>query len=733
MLSLFGQKCPACGKDIPGNASFCPDCGSATTRGNVTCGKCGAQNRADARFCHQCGEQLSRNVPPTVGGNQWRRGPNDFVTRVEIGDLKGFFARDLIVEPGTHAMLVADGQNVGVVGPGPYTMQTLADRIPILNTLIGGGKSMSALLADTSDVRLDFNVAELRTKDPLKIAVKCSVVLQLESQVLFIVNVMKDQRSYPLPALRDYLFDEVRDAAQEFISGRGAEELSSNLALKQQLEMQMEAHLRRTLERTGLRLVQVQTTDYLMERFDKIRNIQEEYFLQITEEAAQNQGRKRLFDVIKEKWLQELAEETAKVEVFEQRAAVWERMRQAVMSDRMSQIHGEDEFAAFMQEQDKQKLIRAEEWDALKREFSEKRADQDSLRAFMVAKLEMERDYELKQRELSLRNDLTTADIEFELQVERKRLQGRIDLESQRWEADNKRRIAEADSVREQARLAEIAERQKQIENSQAAAAVRLTQAKTQADIGAIEREQDRLDMELGMLGLERMKAIHRADDLRAQETELARRRAELEMDLQRQRAQMDIELQKMRELHEQEIKRLQTLGQLGSDALIAAAGPEQARLLAELKLTEALKGMTEEQILARAAEKSPEVAQAFVEKFRAMAAAQQPKQFQELYERMLAEQKAMAQSSAESHDRNAERMQTMFVKAMETQRDTATAFARGGNQPPMIITSGGGLPSVVMPGTAGAVSGQVVICQKCHTPAPVGTKHCTNCGAAFF
>jgi hypothetical protein len=592
---------------------------------------------------------------------------------------------------------------------------------------------MSALLADTSDVRLDFNVAELRTKDPLKIAVKCSVVLQLESQVLFIVNVMKDQRSYPLPALRDYLFDEVRDAAQEFIGGRGAGELSSNLSLKRELEMGMESHLGRTLGSTGLRLVQVRTADYLMERFDKIRNIHEEYFLQVTEQDAQNQGRKRLLDVINEKWLLELAEETTKVDIFEQRAAVWERMRRAVSSDAMSQIRGEGEFAAFMQEQDQQKLIRAEEWEALKRAYAEKRADQDSLRLYMVAKLDMERAYDLKQRELGLRNDLTTADIEFELQVERKRLQGRLDLDALRWESDARLKKAQDDLERQRRIIQEMDEREKALLAAKNAAEVALTEAQTGAQRAALEREQDRLDGEMGTMLLERMKAIRFADELRRQEMDLARRRAELEMDLQRQRAQADLEIQKMRELHEQEIKRLQTLGQLGSDALIAAAGPEQARLLADLKQTEALRGMTEEQILARAAEKSPEVAQAFVEKFRAMAAAQQPKQFQELYERMLAEQKAMAQSSAESHDRNAERMQTMFVKAMETQRDTATAFARGGNQPPMIITSGGGLPSVVMPGTAGAVSGQVVICQKCHTPAPVGTKHCTNCGAAFF
>ena len=40
-----------------------------------------------------------------------------------------------------------------------------------------------------------------------------------------------------------------------------------------------------------------------------------------------------------------------------------------------------------------------------------------------------------------------------------------------------------------------------------------LRDARTQAEIEAIEREQDRLDLELGMQALERMKAIRRKDE----------------------------------------------------------------------------------------------------------------------------------------------------------------------------------------------------------------------------
>jgi ribosomal protein L40E len=733
MFNLFSQKCSNCGKDVPGGASFCPYCGTLVKGGKVKCGNCGAENAGDATFCRQCGQKLAMNVPPTLVDNHWKRGGDDFATRLEVSDLRGFFAKDLIIEPGTRAMLIADGQNIGVVGPGRYTLQTLLDRIPILSTLIGTTKTMTAILADTGDVDLDFALTNLFTKDPLKIAVKCKTVVQLSNPVLFMTNLMKDQRAFPLRAIRDYLFDEVLDAAQEFVGQRGVDELSRNLALKQQMEVEMEAHLNRTLERTGLHLVQVRTLDYALERFDKVRQIREEYFLQISEEEAKNQNRRRLLDALKESWVQDLAEDTAKTEIYEQRAAVWERMRRAVMSDRMGEVKTEEEFTVFLQDVDKRKLIRAEEWENLKRDIAERRQDHDKLRGFLAAKADIEHEYGLKQAQLNLQSGLTRAQIDFELETERKRLEGRLNLDTLRWEAEIKRQQAEAEFRREQAGLDAIAARERAIEEAKAANAQRLGHAQTDAEIRALERDQDRLDGELGILLLEKMKTVKRVDERERMLMAVEQQKAQLELQLRAEQARAEIELQKARELHAQEIKRLETYALMSTESLIAATGVEQGKLLAELKRTEILKGMTEEQILAMAAEKSPQIAQAFVEKFRAMASPEQQKQLQEMYDRMLAEQKESVKSLREIQEENARRLQAMFEKALETQRETATAFARTSGQPPIVVTSGGGQPTVLSPGGLPTSSGQVMVCKRCHVPSPVGTKFCQNCGEAFF
>ncbi len=73
----------------------------------------------------------------------------------------------------------------------------------------------------------------------------------------------------------------------------------------------------------------------------------------------------------------------------------------------------------------------------------------------------------------------------------------------------------------------------------------------------------------------------------------------------------------------------LQQLSQMSAELLISVPETEQAQILASLKETETLAGMTEEQILERAAENSPEVTRAFLEKLRTLLAEQRTEMYQ--------------------------------------------------------------------------------------------------------
>lgn len=708
-----------CSRELPAGSNFCPYCGTAQPAGKQFCPNCDALVAADANFCPHCRHQLREpEAGPTIEGRRWAKSPDDFAVRVEVDDVPGLFRKDLVVEPGTRALLLEDGKNMaGELGPGKYTLQSAG---------LTSAKTATAILVDSGDTDLEFTIPDLFTTDPMRITVDCRLVAGVDNAVMFLTNLMKGERIFSLGRLRQYLFDEIQNAASEAVGRHSVQELSSNLALKEELATDIEAHLNRTFRRMGLRFDRVRALNFRHERWDEVREAQEDLFLQISAEDAVAEGRKRLADALHEKELQEIAEETREVERYEKRAQTWARMRRAVNSDRMDEVQTEEDFASFMREIDKQRVIEENELEELQREFAERKEDHTLARAHLLAKAELEREYELKMAELTQQRDLSREQLEFEQEQARMRLEGELAIEEKRQAFELRRQREEAAFRREQA----ATDRQE-----------RLDEALTDAEIEDLERQQDEKDLEMGLRALREMKATRREDEEARMRMQWDDDRRRLEAELAAEERRLKMELKQRREDHAHELNRLEAMAQMSTEALIAASGAEQGRLLVELQKTESLKGMSEEQILALAAENSPEVAKAFQEKFRAMPAEFQQQlqaQMKETYEARIADKDAAAERQERQQEEIAQKLQEMFNKALEEQRKTAEALAQGKGESdsPTVIFGPGGEPAVMGAGatTTKSEGGErVAVCRNCGEESPVGTRYCQNCGEAFY
>ena len=133
--------------------------------------------------------------------------------------------------------------------------------------------------------------------------------------------------------------------------------------------------------------------------------------------------------------------------------------------------------------------------------------------------------------------------------------------------------------------------------------------------------------------------------------------------------------------------------------------------MLAELARTDALKSLSPEQILAIAADKSPELGGALAEM-----AGRDNEQAKAMYERLISEQKESTDELRQNQREMTQTMQDMFNKALETQAQVASAFAHGGGQAQTNAPSGSG-------------NQRVVVCRRCLQESPTATKFCPNCG----
>ena len=793
MVNLFGskQQCVDCGKTIERDARFCPHCGKPQAGGKVKCGHCGKEVPAIARFCPYCRTEMATAQMPNLGDNRWRRGAEDFAIHVVVDDVRGFFSRDLMVEPGTQAILLADGANLGVVGPGKYTLDDLIERGEVFLRLRSAHR-MEAILVDTADTELEFVINDLLTSDPLKIKAAVAVAVIVENPMRFFQTLMRGQRSYTQKQLREYLYGEVEDAAREWVGRYAIKDLSTNFRLKQDLEQDIEMHLQQTGQRNGLRFVRVRALDLAHPYLDRVTGAQAEAFIAHEEAQAQFAAerlrlerervargmateaeitakedalakRKSLFTIYNEEEIQKLTELERRVEQAEGRAQLMGRMRESILSEKMDELRGEEALEQFLREQDKRQLLREKDWQELQQAIREGQEDHQLQRAHLLAKLSLEQQYELRQIEWLQRTDIEEAQLEHELKQARRELEGRQALELQRWEFELMKREREAEFTRQQRKVEEMDRRERELQDTVTRLDIEMRKARTQADIAALQREQDKADFELGALALERMKEIRRRDEMERNlhqleveqkrlEMELRAEAQRLEMRLKAERQQQEFELQRQKQTQAYEIERIRTLSQASAEVVLSLAGPEQARIIADLKQTEALKGMSDSQVESLMASRSPHFAKALEERWKAIEAGKATDAQKELYERMLQQQAEVdrrveqaLRDALQQQAQSATREQQTAFEAMRSVQQTAEAFARntGQQQPVVVVTPGMGGPVVMPMGSAanGAAHGaasaggaaRVQVCPRCHLDSPAGTRFCQNCGHDFF
>jgi len=725
---------------------------------NPICPRCQEENRPGARYCRQCGAALG--VPPATGGasqprieeKRWRRRPGEIAARVEASDLPGRLTKELIVEEGSNAIILEDGQSIPLQGPGRYPMQSLADRLRHW----GQGREMTAILVESGEIHLSFQLPDLWSRDPLRLAGRCEVAVQITNTAQFVLNVLKGRPIYSETELRAFLYPEVFHAAQVYVGEMSVAQLEGSLADRPEfLGIDLQERLRQALSQSGLAFRRVRLFDLFHSGYDALRQQQEQFFLGPQQVA----NRKRLFDLRTDEEIQKIAEEEAEVAQYELRAAVWQRMRQAVLEDRINRTTSDEEWEKFIAQIDRRKLLREDELKQLRESLAWQGEDRRKERAHTAAMADLFAEYELRGARLTEEHRYDQERKRTELDLARQETFGRLELRRRQVEMELDLQAFQAESRRQQQHLDDILTREKALQSAQDAAQGRIQSARTDAEIEAIEREQDRLDAEMGILLLEKMKQVRRRDEeegLRIQrEHAFAVRKSDLDAEERRLEMQLRTEADAHRRQLERdaqsqrfELDRMGQMAQMSVEALIAVSGPEQAEFLGELKRTEILKGFSEEQILALAVEKNPQVVEAFKAKYQAAsegklsaAEAEKWKALAEMASQHEAEVRRQTDALLDRQERQnrdaAERQERTASEAMRTASDIAKAFAqKPDGSPTVVFPPGGGGGYSVGGGATGpgvsAMGDRVQVCPDCRVESAVGEKFCANCGHQF-
>ncbi len=731
--------------------------------------------------------------------HRWARQPEDFATHVKVKDVKRFFKSQLIVMPGTNAIFIEGGMTRGELPPGEYVMDSISQRFKGLVGLQAKDR-VDVILTDISPVDISVPIENLKVADGTRIGLTVRLTVQMmdSRSVSFFNTVMKGREHYSITELSNYFYGDVRDGAQQWLQTRDMKDLVSDLRTKEALQMHLEDHLEGPLGDAGLEIVRVRTVDFNTEAYDAKQRVKEKYYFQLSETEEKQGHRRKLQELIHENnnldqidRLEVIRVEQQKVDELEARNDVRAKARAAILAGKMDEVRSQQDFDNFMNTIDHENKLKQRERDALYAEWAaadkQTQTDEDDkerARQHAAALLELERDYERREAELKNRTNFSEEELKSQLRIERTRMEGDQELKNKQWEWERQRRQQEDEDTRRRREYEDAERRRKQqeeeerrmrlaeLDEREAQVRQRMKDLERKSDLSHKASEfdedhrQEKAELGLAMDALRQMKEKRIAEERARLELEKERAQYKFEQEMTRDKAgwekdKFKLEQQAASEQAERqyELNRIEKMGNLGADQLIAMSPGLQAELLKDLKATEALKGMSAEQILAMSAENSAEIAKAFQEKFKAAAAGSPDTSpvVQEMYERMLREQKQHAGEMQNQMQQNQRDIRTVSEdarretlgamggttdKALDNARDISIAQSRygaegGNNASSVIITGSGGNPVQTVNTGSGQVnssgggtsSSGVLRCGNCQREISNDVNYCPFCG----
>lgn len=495
---------------------------------------------------------------------------------------RGWLTNSIVIEPGTRACAMVDGRFLGEIPAGEFTFHDFRDKLQFWR------KGQATVLLTRSDVvRLPVNCDGFVSADEVPIDMRVDVGVQIEDPVLFMKNLMGPRKEYPVQELAERLTPAVKQEAWVATARLNVDELRGP-AIATKVAQQVVDAIAPTFRRYGLKVFSVEGMLVRPTGMEKHWEKVKENNVELAGERLTN---KRMAD---------------DVGILTERIGLREQLRDIALSDTFDKVKSREELEQFLHGVNKDRVIRKEEMDQILEGFEERKDDREALRRHIVAVLDINREQEIDQLRAQVGHALAMANKKNELEL----AEATNSVENLQWRTEVAREIELAEKQRE--------ERKKDL----AAKWDRIRETQRQRQDGSWEKllheqREETIRTELAVKESERKRRVglieaEAAAAIEAQKIIAERQRREFELEMggresdaqfdrlkrvqdmnfegHARQAQLDAELKAQAETrtNSHELDRLRTMGSLSAEALIAASGTDNARVLAELKIQEA-------------------------------------------------------------------------------------------------------------------------------------------------
>ena len=558
-----------------------------------------------------------------VQDHRWQVTPDDFAVRIDLLDAPGFFKDSVVVEAGTRALVIDDGQYQGEIPPGEHTMQSFIEKLKFWKR-----KQATIVLTRLEDQIVEIVVLQVRTAENLLVDITTRLVVKIDDVEDFFNNMMGAYPDISMEQMKGFIEPILNQAIWEAVRNHSIEELKG-AAASQAITDGISEQLKLRLLRYGINFVDVQLVTIYHEAYDEQQEKQAGVWLKSRDDEIVSEDKLREIKAGERTNELEILAKNVKVEYYDQSTGVGEKKVEAMVrrvevrdnlakvynSDKMNKVNTKEDLAKLMAEVDKNELLRQEENDVMLAEYDQRKENREDARDHLLKLLglnraeevaaldraiehakkieELDHLIELAERTSTQRNQAWAAHVKEERQNARDNY-AKTTEDQDRGYALAKEKLRQDVDLDWEGMLKEQREASLQgdidLAKKERTSQIELLEEELKDRLAESDRNRKRYEedqrMELDRLGTEsQLDKLERLNELNYAQNEREQHLAERE-----QRLASEMEILREDRVSERNIDRINAMKGMTSDELLATAGSENAAILAGVKNNEALK-----------------------------------------------------------------------------------------------------------------------------------------------
>ena len=258
-----------CGHNVKKKARFCSKCGSPAPKGWIKCPSCGKWVGNEMTHCWNCNHALHPETRTNLEGGVWNRAEGVFAERFEVGEVANMLRQGIQIQEGTAAILLDAGKESRVLGPGRHDPDSTLRAI----NWFGNPPPRSAVLVDAGEFVVPLRMSEgLSTADDMTISVYAELTLQFVRSRAddFMANVLKDARQLTYAELTESFSGVLAYGVKNLCATSTVEDLVKDPDRRDQFEAAIRKAANETFKAWGLEVVRVAAADFASAEYEKV-------------------------------------------------------------------------------------------------------------------------------------------------------------------------------------------------------------------------------------------------------------------------------------------------------------------------------------------------------------------------------------------------------------------------------------------------------------------------------